>query len=177
MESKNEGYNPFLLSNFISSYVKMFNELRYNLQALNKRFEFMEKTIHNILKLKTNYPFDEKEEEDLEDKEDIINMDILKEAKIANKQTNKKTKTKIKNKSESNSDLDQNEDALDHVVNDKNLNKFSEFLKIKKEKEENQKKKKEGEIDVIDDFFNELYNFAEDDENENKYLNKKRKNV
>ncbi len=40
----------------------MFNEMRYNLQALNKRFEFMEKTVQNVLKLKGDRPFDESEE-------------------------------------------------------------------------------------------------------------------
>jgi len=47
---------------FIGQYGKLFNETKYNLQALNKRFEAIDRCMNNINLLKTNEEFDENEE-------------------------------------------------------------------------------------------------------------------
>ena len=53
-------------SEFIGLFMKMFNETKYNLQALNKRFDYFEKCLNNIMLLNTEEPFDEEPQEEEE---------------------------------------------------------------------------------------------------------------
>lgn len=202
--------NPFLLSNFITSFIKMYNDTKYNLQALNKRFDFMEKTVNNILQLNNNVPFDESEEKDEEQikkseenqKEDdfaFSESDIItpiKEKKtkpVTQSIPTKKAEPKPK-KAKKTSEIKEekikteknipNEDALDKIVSNKKVNKFQEFLRIKKEKEQIQEHEPDQGNDIIDQFFNDFrtfnqnYNCKDSDEEsgkEEKYLQRKRK--
>ena len=47
------------METFMTLFNKMFSETKYNLQALNKRMESMDKCFCNILLLSSDKPFDE----------------------------------------------------------------------------------------------------------------------
>lgn len=51
------------IEQFMTLFNKMFSETKYNLQALNKRMESMDKCFNNVMLLKTDKPFDEEKEE------------------------------------------------------------------------------------------------------------------
>jgi len=99
---------------FIGQYGKLFNETKYNLQALNKRFEAIDRCMNNINLLKTNEEFDENEEneelnispEDLDeirkayeksDKQSISNKNKRKQTKKQKKEIIKKENKKNTN--------------------------------------------------------------------------------
>ena len=54
------------IEQFMTLFNKMFSETKYNLQALNKRMESMDKCFNNVLLLTTDKPFDEQNEEENE---------------------------------------------------------------------------------------------------------------
>ena len=53
------------IEQFMTLFDKMFSETKYNLQALNKRIESMERCFNNIMLLKSDKPFDEGDDEKL----------------------------------------------------------------------------------------------------------------
>ena len=59
------------MESFMTLFNKMFTETKYNLQALNKRMESMDKCFNNVLLLSSDKPFDELNEEDEENNENI----------------------------------------------------------------------------------------------------------
>lgn len=75
------------METFMTLFNKMFSETKYNLQALNKRMESMDKCFNNILLLNTDKPFDEVEEHNddnnniNENNENINNDNIQKNQK------------------------------------------------------------------------------------------------
>lgn len=51
------------IEEFMTLFNKMFSDTKYNLQALNKRVESMDICFNNIMLLKSDKPFDERENE------------------------------------------------------------------------------------------------------------------
>ena len=71
------------METFMTLFNKMFSETKYNLQALNKRMESMDKCFNNVLLLSSDKPFDEVNEEENEQNNENINIDNL-ENKLKN---------------------------------------------------------------------------------------------
>ena len=51
------------IEQFMTLFNKMFSETKYNLQALNKRMESLDKCFNNIMLLKSDKPFEEENEQ------------------------------------------------------------------------------------------------------------------
>jgi len=49
------------IEQFMTLFNKMFSETKYNLQALNKRMESLDKCFNNIMLLKSDKPFEEED--------------------------------------------------------------------------------------------------------------------
>lgn len=147
---------------FIGLFMKMFTETKYNLQALNKRFDYFEKFLNNVMLLNSNEPFDE----DPQEEEEMISpadMEFIAKNFIEDKKEEKKPKRKQKRKrsderEEEEDDFfrtdntknmsivynkkkeEEEDDFLPSKVNpEKKVKKYSEFLKMK-QKENNTKK-------------------------------------
>ena len=146
---------------FIGLFMKMFTETKYNLQALNKRFDYFEKFLNNVMLLNSNEPFDE----DPQDEEEMISpadMEFIAKNFIEDKKEEKKPKRKQKRKRSEereeeeddffrtdnmknmsivyNKKKEEEDDFLPSKVNpEKKVKKYSEFLKMK-QKENNTKK-------------------------------------
>ena len=88
------------METFMTLFNKMFTETKYNLQALNKRMESMDKCFNNVLLLASDKPFDEVNPENEENNQnnENINMDNFDKDKSGfnsyNYQKNKKKKRK-----------------------------------------------------------------------------------
>ena len=63
------------METFMTLFNKMFTEAKYNLQALNKRMEYMDKCFNNVLLLSSDKPFDEEIPENEEQNNENINID------------------------------------------------------------------------------------------------------
>ena len=122
------------IEKFMTSFNKMFTETKYNLQALNQRFESMDKCFNNILLLNTNKPFDEENPDDL-------NSSSVKQKSPKKKQNNKKNKNKNKITS---IDLDEIEKTLKDI--DEPQNKNNTFINKKRKKTPNKKNKDISEM-------------------------------
>lgn len=146
---------------FIGLFMKMFTETKYNLQALNKRFDYFEKFLNNVMLLNSNEPFDE----DPQKEEEMISpadMEFIAKNFIEDKKEEKKPKRKQKRKRSEereeeeddffrtdntknmsivyNKKKEEEDDFLPSKVNpEKKVKKYSEFLKMK-QKENNTKK-------------------------------------
>lgn len=146
---------------FIGLFMKMFTETKYNLQALNKRFDYFEKFLNNVMLLNSNEPFDE----DPQEEEEMISpadMEFIAKNFIEDKKEEKKPKRKPKRKRSDereeeeddffrtdnmknmsivyNKKKEEDDDFLPSKVNpEKKVKKYSEFLKMK-QKENNTKK-------------------------------------
>lgn len=146
---------------FIGLFMKMFTETKYNLQALNKRFDYFEKFLNNVMLLNSNEPFDE----DPQEEEEMISpadMEFIAKNFIEDKKEEKKPKRKQKRKRSDereeeeddffrtdnmknmsivyNKKKEEDDDFLPSKVNpEKKVKKYSEFLKMK-QKENNTKK-------------------------------------
>ena len=147
---------------FIGLFMKMFTETKYNLQALNKRFDYFEKFLNNVMLLNSNEPFDE-EPQDEEEMISPADMEFIAKNFIEDKKEEKKPKRKQKRKrsderEEEEDDFfrtdntknmsivynkkkeEEDDDFLPSKVNpEKKVKKYSEFLKMK-QKENNTKK-------------------------------------
>ena len=88
--------------NFMFLFSKLFNETKYNLQSLNKRFESLEKCMNNVCILNTEEPFNEDENEEDEPMEitmadlDLIEKEFSPDKKIKAKEKKKKKNIPIK---------------------------------------------------------------------------------
>lgn len=150
-------------SEFIGLFMKMFNETKYNLQALNKRFDYIDKFLNNVMLLNSSEPFDEEPQEEEEmispaDMEYIAKNYIDSDEKKEEKKTKKKQKRK-RSEEEDEDDFfksdnvrnirslfdkkeEDDDDTLPNKVNpEKKVLKYSEFLKIKQKEKENNIKK------------------------------------
>lgn len=165
-------------SEFIGLFLKMFNETKYNLQALNKRIECMEKCINNVLLLNGNEPFDEEEENDLDispEEMQLIAENYLGKDESKDKRTPKKNKKKVVNKSSSPVDSNSPGDIINSKVNpEKKVMKYSEFLKMKQKKkaeklsEDNKLEKRIEELSYKgSNLFNSNNNNGDDNSNNN----------
>ena len=99
------------METFMTLFNKMFSETKYNLQALNKRMEYMDKCFNNVLLLSSDKPFDEvnpDNEEQNEQNNENINNDNFNNKYISKK--NKKTKGKMTSK-----DLDEIEKMFKNI--------------------------------------------------------------
>lgn len=146
---------------FIGLFMKMFTETKYNLQALNKRFDYFEKFLNNVMLLNSNEPFDE-EPQDEEEMISPADMEFIAKNFIEDKKEEKKPKRKPKRKRSDereeeeddffrtdntknmsivyNKKKEEEDDFLPSKVNpEKKVKKYSEFLKMK-QKENNTKK-------------------------------------
>ena len=146
-------------SEFMGLFLKMFNETKYTLQALNKRMEFMERSINNVLLLNSDKAFDEEEENELEISPEEMEMiaeryldgdtkSNKKKQKEGNSNVNKKEKFKVVKKKKVNDQYEMGEEDnergkckedddcfISEKVNiDKKVMKYSEFLKLKQSK-------------------------------------------
>ena len=89
------------METFMTLFNKMFSETKYNLQALNKRMESMDKCFNNVLLLTSDKPFDEEspENEKNDENNENINIDNYQKNKYNSYNTkNKKQKSKITSK-------------------------------------------------------------------------------
>ena len=89
------------METFMTLFNKMFTETKYNLQALNKRMESMDKCFNNVLLLSSDKPFDEvnpdKEEQNDQNNENINSDNFDNNNNYKNKK-NKKQKGKMTSK-------------------------------------------------------------------------------
>ena len=131
------------LENFMFLFSKLFNESKYNLQSLNKRFESLEKCVNNVCILNTDEPFNENVNEDDEPMEltmadlEFIEKEFSPEKKIKSKKEkkeNERLSLKIKEiNSEVNyklkfEEISQINEKLD--IENKNLNNSNSNLNI-----------------------------------------------
>ena len=65
------------METFMTLFNKMFSETKYNLQALNKRMESMDKCFNNVLLLTTDKPFDEQNEEENEQNDENVDKNNI----------------------------------------------------------------------------------------------------
>ena len=84
--------------NFMFLFSKLFNETKYNLQSLNKRFESLEKCMNNVCILNTEEPFNEDENEEDEPMEiTMADLDLIEKEFSPDKKIKEKEKKKKKN--------------------------------------------------------------------------------
>ena len=82
--------------NFMFLFSKLFNETKYNLQSLNKRFESLEKCMNNVCILNTEEPFNEDENEEDEPMEiTMADLDLIEKEFSPDKKIKEKEKKKI----------------------------------------------------------------------------------
>ena len=143
-------------SEFMGLFLKMFNETKYTLQALNKRMEFMERSINNVLLLNSDKAFDEEEENELEISPEEIEMIAERYLNVDTKEnkkkckegsngsnsssSNRKEKFKVVKRKKVNDDNDSDDNGfiISEKVNiDKKVMKYSEFLKLKQSRYNN----------------------------------------
>ncbi len=93
------------METFMSLFNKMFSEAKYNLQALNKRMESMDKCFNNVLLLNSDKPFDEQNDqndninnENDENDENINNDNFPKNQRKSNYSTKKSKNSKMTSK-------------------------------------------------------------------------------
>ncbi len=83
---------------FMFLFSKLFNETKYNLQSLNKRFESLEKCMNNVCILNTEEPFNEDENEEDEPMEiTMADLDLIEKEFSPDKKIKEKEKKKKKN--------------------------------------------------------------------------------
>ena len=93
------------METFMTLFNKMFSETKYNLQALNKRMESMDKCFNNVLLLNSDKPFDEQNDqndninnENDENDENINNDNFPKNQRKSNYSTKKSKNSKMTSK-------------------------------------------------------------------------------
>lgn len=139
---------------FLVLFMKMFNEAKYNLKSLNNKIKFMEKTISNVMLLKSKEPFDEEEDQDVEitqEEIDFITQNYLnnvpkerpKEKKREKLKEETKEETKEENKQENKQEpiikeLPPSLEEEEKVIPEKKVMNYKAFLKMK-EMEKRQK--------------------------------------
>ncbi len=134
--------------NFMFLFSKLFNESKYNLQSLNKRFESLEKCINNICILNTEESFNEDVNEEDEPMEltmadlDLIEREFSPEKKSKKEKEKKekekkerKKKEKNKKKKSSSKDIKNNKIKVKKIINNikDDLSENDSFFKQEKE--------------------------------------------
>ena len=125
------------IETFMTLFNKMFSETKYNLQALNKRMESMDKCFCNVLLLSSDKPFDEEnpEENNENHNDENINEDnfIKKKKTYSNASKNRKNKM-------TEADLDEIEKMFKNI--DEDITPNPEKLEKEKQNFLNKKRKK-----------------------------------
>ena len=137
------------IETFMTLFNKMFSETKYNLQALNKRMESMDKCFCNVLLLNSDKPFDEEnieENNELQNNNENINQDNFIRRKKNNFSTGKNKKNKMTEE-----ELDEIEKMFrniddDPVPNPISKEKNNQKLLNKKIKNKNTIKKKKNKM-------------------------------
>ena len=109
------------METFMTLFNKMFSETKYNLQALNKRMEYMDKCFNNVLLLSSDKPFDEVNPENEQQNNENINNDNFEDKNYkSNYHKNKKQKKPMTSK-----DLDEIEKMFQNIDEpDENYNTY-----------------------------------------------------
>lgn len=172
----NEAQDQELIGKFVGDFLKMFTETKYNLIALNKRFDLIEQCFNNVLLLNSTKAFNEKDTNQNEFEiapEDIEFINELIEEQSEGNKTNDHLNKKNNdiehdnlinnsimhsNKEERNKQDEDNEYIPTCVKPEKKVGKYTEFLKFKQEKEkmlnalkEKKRKKKKKKNDDEED--------------------------
>ena len=103
------------METFMTLFNKMFSETKYNLQALNKRMESMDKCFCNVLLLSSDKPFDE---ENIEENKDIQNNENINEDNIPKRKRNAYNTSKNKKNKMTEEDLDEIEKMFRNIDED-----------------------------------------------------------
>lgn len=147
---QNKEKDQELISRFVSDFYKMFTETKYNLIALNKRYDNIEQCINNVLLLNSTQAFEEKDNnqnefeiapEDIkyineilveeQDKEEIIETHV----NDLNIKRNKESQEIINNNLINDDREDEEKEYIPTGVKpEKKVGKYTEFLKFKQEK-------------------------------------------
>ena len=161
------------METFMTLFNKMFSETKYNLQALNKRMESMDKCFCNVLLLSSDKPFDE---ENIEENNDIQNNENINEDNIPKRKRNAYNTSKNKKNKMTEEDLDEIEKMFRNIDEDPTPNPpYNEKKNIEiflNKKRKNKKTEEKNEIKDSKNLFNDikelLKTYSLDNEEENK---------
>ena len=161
------------METFMTLFNKMFSETKYNLQALNKRMESMDKCFCNVLLLSSDKPFDE---ENIEENKDIQNNENINEDNIPKRKRNAYNTSKNKKNKMTEEDLDEIEKMFRNIDEDPSPNPpYDEKKNIEiflNKKRKNKKTEEKNEIKDSKNLFNDikelLKTYSLDNEEENK---------
>ena len=161
------------METFMTLFNKMFSETKYNLQALNKRMESMDKCFCNVLLLSSDKPFDE---ENIEENKDIQNNENINEDNIPKRKRNAYNTSKNKKNKMTEEDLDEIEKMFRNIDEDPTPNPpYNEKKNIEiflNKKRKNKKTEEKNEIKDSKNLFNDikelLKTYSLDNEEENK---------
>ena len=166
------------METFMTLFNKMFSETKYNLQALNKRMESMDKCFCNVLLLSSDKPFDE---ENIEENNDIQNNENINEDNIPKRKRNAYNTSKNKKNKMTEEDLDEIEKMFRNIDEDPTPNPpYNEKKNIEiflNKKRKNKKTEEKNEIKDSKNLFNDIkellktYSLDNEEENKNEIKN------
>ena len=163
------------METFMTLFNKMFSETKYNLQALNKRMESMDKCFSNILLLSSDKPFDEENLE--EENNNIQNDENINEDNFPKRKKNTFNASKNKKNKMTEEELDEIEKMFRNIDEDPIPNpqiqekEKSNFLNKKRKKNQKKEKEEKNEIKESKNLFKDIkellktYSLDNDDEN------------
>lgn len=168
------------METFMTLFNKMFSETKYNLQALNKRMESMDKCFCNVLLLTSDKPFDE---ENIEENNENSNNENINQDNIPKRKRNINSTSKNKKNKMTEQDLDEIEKMFRNIDDDNTPSpSYSHLGKKNQEnflnkKRKNKKTEEKNEIKDSKNLFNDikelLKTYSLDNEDENKNESKK----
>ena len=145
------------METFMTLFNKMFSETKYNLQALNKRMESMDKCFCNVLLLSSDKPFDE---ENIEENNDIQNNENINEDNIPKRKRNAYNTSKNKKNKMTEEDLDEIEKMFRNIDEDPTPNPPNDEKKnieiFLNKKRKNKKTEEKNEIKDSKNLFNDI---------------------
>ena len=165
------------METFMTLFNKMFSETKYNLQALNKRMESMDKCFCNILLLNSDKPFDEENLE--EDNKNIQNDENINEDNFPKRKKNNFTAPKNKKNKMTEEELDEIEKMFRNIEEDPIPNlqtqekEKNDFLNKKRKKNQKKEKEEKNEIKESKNLFKDIkellknYSLDNDDQDKN----------
>ena len=169
------------METFMTLFNKMFSETKYNLQALNKRMESMDKCFCNVLLLSSDKPFDE---ENIEENNDIQNNENINEDNIQKRKRNAYNTSKNKKNKMTEEDLDEIEKMFRNIDEDPTPNPpYNEKKNIEiflNKKRKNKKTEEKNEIKDSKNLFNDIkellktYSLDNEEENKNEIKNEEK---
>ena len=169
------------METFMTLFNKMFSETKYNLQALNKRMESMDKCFCNVLLLSSDKPFDE---ENIEENNDIQNNENINEDNIPKRKRNAYNISKNKKNKMTEEDLDEIEKMFRNIDEDPTPNpSYNEKKNIEiflNKKRKNKKTEEKNEIKDSKNLFNDIkellktYSLDNEEENKNEIKNEEK---